>query len=488
MSLRRRLLLVAFVVIVAVIACVQIAWHLAQSDWLRRVPQYHNDFFRQVLSFAYDPKESGEFGAVEEIARRGPNAFRSFFRDVLITNTPSGAPGSVDVNPIGARHRDPVTFPLGDVRAGIRAAMESRSAVLAGSGYCLPIELDGDVVGGAWFEPIVPAPPRLPLSAYMIPMLIGGLLFGGIAYVLIERGVVKPLHDLGAAAASVGAQRPGVQMPAIAGAQELARFIDAFNEMAARVDGHRDELEREVKRATEIAERRQHALLRSARLASMGTLAAGIAHEINNPIGGMLNAVRRIAESEGLSDRDRRYVDLIREGLERVGGIARRVLDFTPRQIEPVPFTIRSALDGAHGLAAHRFSQENVELRIELPDDLPELHGDAHEFQQVLLNVFINSLDVLQGRPEPRYVAVTAVEEGEQVVIRIADNGPGMAPDDLAFVMDPFYSGKGRPDASGLGMFISHQIIDNHGGRLEVESEPGAGFTVTIRMPIEPAG
>lgn len=505
MTLRARLLAVALIVIAAIAVSVQATRYLAEEDWIEEnLPLYESQLYREVIDLAYEPRDADGVEVVRRILAIGPDHFRSYFRDVLISNGPSPeSRGSVDLNPLGALHRDPATFPLEEIRAGIRDAMSTRRAVVASDGFCVPIESGDDVVGGAWLAPIGLRPPELSVWTYLLPILIGILVFGFVAFTAIERGVAKPLRDLGVAAAGVGAGQVGVRVPRIAGASELDRFVDAFNEMAARVEGHRNELEREVRQATETAEKRQTALLRSARLASMGALAAGIAHEINNPIGGMLNAVRRIGESEGLSERDRRYLELTQEGLERIGRIARRVLDFTPKTIEAKPFSLEGAIEGARALADHRFTHEAVDLRLDLAPELPLLVGDAHEFQQVLLNVFINSLDVLEGRPEPRWIAVRAYAEagaprgselvrsdpgrtdlgGEKVKIVIEDNGPGMDADRLALVMDPFFSGKGRPDASGLGMFISHQIIENHGGVLEVDSEVGVGFTVTIQMP-----
>src|SRR5690606_7097880 len=170
------------------------------------------------------------------------------------------------------------------------------------------------------------------------------------------------------------------------------------------------------------------------------TLAAGIAHEINNPIGGMMNATRRLLERPDLSERDRRYLELIREGLERVGKIARRVLDFSPRQVQATDFPIAQAIDGARALLDHRLAREGIEFTVDLAPDLPPVHGDPHEMQQVLLNVFLNSCDVLSGRSAPRRIAVTGRLRGDQVEIVVADNGPGMPRAELQRVFDPFFS------------------------------------------------
>jgi signal transduction histidine kinase len=198
----------------------------------------------------------------------------------------------------------------------------------------------------------------------------------------------------------------------------------------------------------------------------------------------MLNAVRTLEKKSELTDRERVYLELVREGLERVGSIARRVLDFSPKSMSPQPFRLADAVEGARALVNHRLRRQRVELAVDLPEDLPELVGDRHEFQQVLLNLFLNSLDVLEGEDGAPSIEVRARRTAAGgVEIEVEDNGPGMPTEDLDRVVDPFYSAKGRPDASGLGMFISYSIVRNHGGELELDSAPGQGFRATIRLP-----
>jgi signal transduction histidine kinase len=124
-----------------------------------------------------------------------------------------------------------------------------------------------------------------------------------------------------------------------------------------------------------------------------------------------------------------------------------------------------------------------VELRLDCSDDLPYLRGDRHEFQQVLINLFINSLDAFENHPGECWISLQARHENGFIRIEVEDNGPGMDKEDLQYVVNPFFSDKRRPDASGLGMFISYSIIENHGGEMELESEAGKGFRVRISMP-----
>lgn len=487
MSLLTRLCLVILLGSLVSLLVMQLSAYSVQRAWLQEnVEPYTARISKGLLDDAYAPGTPVGPQTVRRLLDpRHRDQFGKYFSDVMVTNGRSPTLlGSVDLNPLGASHRDAENFPLAEIRAGIGEAMRDRSLVRAGNGFCVAITIGDEVVGGVWYKPHLAPPPQLPFYIFAVPVLLGSLLIGLLAYWYLGRSVIRPLQDLGDAASLVGSGKVGVRVPRLKGAGDLDIFIDAFNGMAAKVDGHRSELQRKVRQATEEAKRKERALIVSGRLASMGTLAAGIAHEINNPIGGMLNAILKVGENQHLSERDRVYVDLIREGLERVGRIASRVLDFSPKQIEALPFGLPSVVEGATGLLDHRIKRLGVELRVDCPDDLPQLRGDRHEFQQVMINLFINSLDAFEDHPGEHWLAVRARAESDALCILVEDNGPGMAKDALQHAMDPFYSDKHRPDASGLGMFISYAIIQNHGGTMVLESEPGAGFRVTITMPL----
>ena len=196
----------------------------------------------------------------------------------------------------------------------------------------------------------------------------------------------------------------------------------------------------------------------------------------------MKNAVNRLLQAPDLGERQRTYLSLVQDGLQRIARTARRLLDFSPRQAAPGRFALASAIDGARALVDHRAQRANVRFEVDVAPGLPPVHGDQHEIQQVMLNLFLNSLDALEGRPEGR-IRVQARAEGGRVLLQVDDDGPGMDPALLGRVFDPFFSSKARPDASGLGMFICYSIVQNHGGEIAVDSRPGEGFRVRIALP-----
>lgn len=482
MSLRGRLLLVLITLNLAVLGIVQIASLALQANAVQEHVEAYDRFLQEAVAKVYVSEQNASLARVHRLLSH--RDFGKHFHDLLITNGRSPqTPGFVDINPMGADRRDAELFPLEEIRHGIQSAMNDKRTVAAGDGFCVPIVAATGVVAGAWYSPIIPPVRLLPFWTFAIPILLTTGLFGVFAFYWIGRSVVRPLQGLGQAAARVGAGRYITRVERVRHAHELDPMVDAFNAMAVRVKSHTEDLQREVARATDEAARKERALVQSSRLAAIGTLAAGIAHEINNPIGGMLNAVLRLAESKSNSERDRRYLELIREGLERVSRTARKVLDFSPRQIEPTPFTLQAVIEGARSLVDHRLRSQSVTVAVDLASDLPRLIGDAHEIQQVLLNLFLNSLDALKGRAGARIDVRGRFDRG-MVECVFADNGPGAPPEVVARVLDPFFSGKSDPQSSGLGMFISYSIVRNHGGSLSVDSEPGQGFRVTMRLPV----
>src|SRR5262249_8767760 len=282
-----------------------------------------------------------------------------------------------------------------------------------------------------------------------------------LLYWLVSRTIGRPLQRVSAAALQVGAGAYDARLPERHGLRELDALVQSFNAMAAKVQSNTGDLQRAVEAAVEDVKQKERALVVSSRLASVGTLAAGIAHEINNPIGGMQNAVLKLLQETGLGDRQRTYLQLVLDGLQRIARTARRVLDFSPRAVVAQPFALATAVEGARALVEHRMQRQGVRFHADLPRGLPPVVGDAHEIQQVLLNLFLNSLDALGQKGQGGRIDVRAQFVGDPVAggklrLLVEDDGPGMETKDLARVMDPFFSKKDRPDASGLGMFISY--------------------------------
>ncbi len=431
-------------------------------------------------------------------------AFGLLCRDVLIVDNPLVADPElvgpdqarypyVQINPLGAFHRDPERFSRDLVMEGIRKAMDGRRMFIVQEGFCMPILTDdGRLLGGGWFLPRSQTVPGVPIVELFLAIGMGILLLGAITYFGIDRWVLRPLQRLAEAASLLEAGRLGMQVEIPGAAREISVVGHSLNRASRLLAEQEKHLAAAVAEATERAQARERELILSGRLAAMGTLAAGLAHEINNPLGGMLNAVNLLKKMER-GEKARVYLGLLEEGLARIGAIVGRTLDFAPRSTAPTVFSLGDAAEKARAMVAHRLAKQGAALRIDARGE-GTVKGDAHELTQVFLNLFLNSLDAFEegGGEEPRIHVEIRDERGEDgkplVRAEVGDNGPGAPPEVLERIYDPFFSTKGATAkagklSSGLGMSISAAIIDHHGGRMRAESPSEGGFLVVIELP-----
>ncbi len=486
MSLVWRILLVSLLLNVLTIGSVQVVVYLSQQEWFR---DERNSMLESVLESlavlerVYAPGRLGDASQVRPLVLN--SALREVYDDVILTSGRPPYEGTINLNPRGAVHRDPDTFPRAEIVAGMERSRDVYGLLPVAGGYCYCVRQGESVAGYVWFVPRHPeASPTLPLLlTALAALLVGTLLFAGLLTWHMRRAVGRPLQAIGAAAAAVAKGRYDVRLPEQQGIAELAPVVATFNRMATQVGENTAVLEQAVQRAVEQTKQQERALVSSSRLASIGTLAAGIAHEINNPIGGMQNAVHRLLQAPDLTERQRTYLQLVQDGLSRIGRTARRLLDFSPRAAAMGSLSVAAAIDGARALVEHRLQAQRVQFDVDLPADLSPVHGDLHEIQQVVLNLLLNSLDALSEKGDGGRIAVRARRAGDRIVIEIEDDGPGLAAEDLGRVFDPFFTKKARPDASGLGMSICYAIVQNHGGQMSVDSEPGRGFRVRVELP-----
>jgi signal transduction histidine kinase len=246
----------------------------------------------------------------------------------------------------------------------------------------------------------------------------------------------------------------------------------------------------ELRRSYEQLRRSQDLLLRQEKLASLGRLAAGLAHEINNPlssVSGFAEALQRRTQSEGFSAlkelRDfPEYLDFIQREVARASAIVGRLLDFA-RQREPSfeGLDLASLIRDTVALVKRQAAVANKRITVDIPAELPAVQTDRYMLQEVILNLLTNALDAIEGEGEIR---ITAFPASGQVVMRVRDTGCGIPPEHLAKIFDPFFTTKEVGKGTGLGLAICQGIMEQHGGSIEVESEGvGKGSTVTVRLP-----
>lgn len=234
--------------------------------------------------------------------------------------------------------------------------------------------------------------------------------------------------------------------------------------------------------------------LRASHLASLGELAAGVAHEVNNPINGIINyaqiLLNRSAEGSKASDVAGR---IIKEG-ERIAGIVGSLLSFArQKKDERSPISLRKTADEAIRLLEAQLKRDSINLAMTIPDDLPAITANPQQIQQVILNLISNAryalnLKYSEGH-EYKNMSISAealsMNGSDFVRMTFTDQGAGIPADILNKVADPFFSTKPSGLGTGLGLSISHGIIKDHGGRLMIESEEGIYTSVVVDLPVE---
>lgn len=286
----------------------------------------------------------------------------------------------------------------------------------------------------------------------------------------------------------------------IHGRDELAQVADSFNSMSrelsntrAEVDAATRTLEQRVEGKTHELNRAHEQMLRVEKMASIGKLAAVVAHEINNPLAGILTYAKLLKKTYPPSDPEKEKealssLDLIVQESRRCGEIVRNLMTFarsTPMNCEPAD--INTVIEGCVRLVNHQLKLANIELHLDLAPDLPLLRCDAAQIDQVIVSLIMNAIDAMPSSGS-LWIRTQQLPGASGVQIQVQDNGVGIAPELLQNLFEPFFTTKERGHGLGLGLAISRNIVERHQGRIEVSSEPGRGSLFTISFPVNGAG
>ncbi|HIP96706.1 MAG TPA: response regulator, partial [Anaerolineae bacterium] len=243
-----------------------------------------------------------------------------------------------------------------------------------------------------------------------------------------------------------------------------------------------EELERKVIERTKELQEAQEQLIQSEKLASIGQLAAGVAHELNNPISVMLGfsqaILRKLTEDDPLR---KPLATIEREGL-RCKGIIQNLLDFARRSKPSLqPTNVNEVLEAACALIEHQISLDNVVVTKGYDPHLPQVLADANQLQQVFVNIIINARDAM---PRGGTLRLITRSLGDEVHIIFSDTGIGIPPENIKRIFDPFFTTKEVGQGTGLGLSVSYGIVEQHGGTIEVKSEVGVGTTFIVKLPV----
>ena len=254
----------------------------------------------------------------------------------------------------------------------------------------------------------------------------------------------------------------------------------------------------EVVNVIEIAQditealRQQSQAMRTGQLAALGELAAGVAHEINNPINGVINYAQLILNKASADSREQEFSQRIIKESERIATIVRELLYFSREESEEVSLiTVNGALEEALALTRHQMNKEGVLLQIELPEDLPMIESRSHQVQRLFLNLISNARYALNEKypdadPDKTLQIIgQTLKKGRQAMVRVVfrDHGVGIPEELQERVINPFVTTKPSAEGTGLGLSISHEIVQKHGGSLTIESVAGEYTEVIVELP-----
>jgi two-component system NtrC family sensor kinase len=324
------------------------------------------------------------------------------------------------------------------------------------------------------------------------------LLAGLVSALFILRVVRRPVQRLIRAAERVASGDLSAEIP-VEGKNELAQLAGAFNEMTRELREARRELtawsgqlETRLQSRTQELTRTQREVAHMDKTASLGRLAATVAHELNNPLGGILNYAKLTSRTlrEGGTPEDVRteadgYLLLIQKEADRCGGIVRNLLTFARRNgSQMAPHAMGTIVERALTLVRHHIEISGIRLERAPVEGDDRLTCDADQVHQALVALIVNAVEAM---PQGGTLRVAVLGAANDVRASIGDTGVGIPPDALDHIFEPFFSTKDRQEGVGLGLAVVHGIVQRHGGRIEVESELQRGTTFHLILPRRPS-
>ena len=316
---------------------------------------------------------------------------------------------------------------------------------------------------------------------------------------LISRFVTHPIGKLIEATHAVSQMDLERPLNIAKTSEELDELTLSFDRMRERLraavaenDRFTQKLETKVEERTQQLKAAHQKLLQGDRLASLGQLAASVAHEINNPVSGVLNLsmlMQRMLNDKGVPEgrlpEFRKYLAQVIGETSRVGRIVSDLLAFS-RRSKPhrAPADLNQIIRSTLSLVQHKLKLSNVEVETCLDGDLPPVPCDHSQIQQVVLNLVLNAAEATQAKGHGRVMVITGRGDGI-ARIQVTDDGEGIPPQNLARIFDPFFTTKPESKGVGLGLAVSYGIIQAHGGDIEVQSIVGEGTTFCISLPLQ---
>lgn len=339
------------------------------------------------------------------------------------------------------------------------------------------------------------------LSLVLSYVSVTGAVILLLAYVALTGLIVRPVERITRAVTRLAEGKLDHDVP-VTGAAEVAELAVGFNRMAKQLRGDREALEsrlRELEATTRELEAAQAQVVRGERLASVGRLAAGVAHELGNPLSAVLGLLELVREGDLDAAESAEFLGRVQRETERMHQIIRDLLDFARHEgaagasspaNRPVPTTdLATVVDETLRLLAPQKDMNRVKIERAFGGDLPSVAVDADACRQIVLNLLLNAVDALAGEGRVR-VALARDDDGS-VLLQVTDSGPGIDPSVRGHLFEPFVTTKPAGTGTGLGLAVVHGLVERAGGRVEAgEASPehGGGARFRVWFPANATG
>jgi signal transduction histidine kinase len=305
----------------------------------------------------------------------------------------------------------------------------------------------------------------------LLGVALGLLLLAATIGLISAYRISRPLEQLSQATRVVGQGQFDINVQ-VSSSDEIGTLAQSFNDMAVGLKD-RDEKLRQANLA----------LVQSEKMSAFGQLSAGIAHEVKNPLTGILGYAQLTKRKFNPDDPLYKNLEVIEKETKRCRSIIDNLMRFARAEhSEKQPTDVAQTIRDAVAIVDHQLGIKQVAIELDVPPDLPRVNANANQLQQVVMNLMINAQQALEGKPGRVRVAVRADIPG-RLSIEVSDDGPGIAPEIQSRIFEPFFSTKAAGEGTGLGLSVSYGIIKDHDGDISVKSAPGQGSTFLITLP-----
>lgn len=305
---------------------------------------------------------------------------------------------------------------------------------------------------------------------YLVFSVISALVPNLLLVLLIVRTISRPLQRITVAAVRVAKGEYGTEIDMRRSNDEIGLLAESFNEMSRKMADDIEQLQK-----------LNEQLIRTEKLAAMGTLAAGVAHEVNNPLASISSLIQMLQRRENLDAETKEKLKLISTQITRITQVTRDMMDFArARPAAKNAVDVNTILQTSLRLASFDKAFQHLQLKTDLNENLPKVFADGDQLEQVFLNLLLNARDAM---PTGGELSVKTFRSDGSIAVRIADSGVGIEEKNLKKIFDPFFSTKPTGEGTGLGLAVCYGIVTAHNGKIEVESNKNGGTSFLITLP-----